>query len=187
VDVQLLAELTKRGVTTPKARRLLAKLAPGQEALDQLEYGDHLIAQDPGRIRNPAGLYIHFIEENVPVPSSFEPSRVRRLQEEKRRARQREADELADRERAYLEYQAAETTAFIARSYTPAQFKELLDRTRTQLLERIPMAAKWAPDVLATYVEANARGEAAKQAGLIPFEEFCRRRPDSLHTDRRER
>ncbi len=87
IDDPLLTELTRRGVTEKKARTLLGKLEPGQPVLSQIQYVDALIAGSPrGKFRNPAGMYIRFIEDNMPVP---EPTRKGRDS----RSRQGEYDE----------------------------------------------------------------------------------------------
>ena len=68
----LLTEFTQRGIAETKARSLVAGIVPGQPILDQLAYVDTLIAGAPhGKIRNPAGFYVRFIEDNLPVPDSF--------------------------------------------------------------------------------------------------------------------
>ena len=75
INDKLLAELTRRGITESKARTLLANLKPNQPILEQLAHADALIAQAPrGKIRNPAGFYVRFIEENNLVPQPFKSS-----------------------------------------------------------------------------------------------------------------
>jgi hypothetical protein len=67
-DPVLLA-MTKRGISGAKARVLLATASP-ELVLDQLEWGDHQI-DSQGSIRNPAGFYIHLIEQKITPPESF--------------------------------------------------------------------------------------------------------------------
>ena len=45
VDETLVAELVKRGVGEGDARKVLAKLAPGQPVMEQLEYADAVLQQ----------------------------------------------------------------------------------------------------------------------------------------------
>src|SRR5262249_4410094 len=76
----LLGELIKRGIAESQGRKLLQGLAEGQEVIDQIEWGDQLIAQAPkGKFYNPAGLYVHLIKENVIPPPGFESNRQRTL------------------------------------------------------------------------------------------------------------
>jgi len=91
IDQTLLAELTNRGITDNQSRRLLRSLAESQQVLDQLEWGDNLIANAPdGKFYNPAGLYINLIKENVIPPASFESSRQRNLRLEAEQTRENE-------------------------------------------------------------------------------------------------
>jgi hypothetical protein len=100
-DYRIISELAKRGVGEQDARELLAKLAPGQPVLDQLEWGDCQIAQGRGKIANPPGFYISLLKRNVPVPATFETSSQRETREEAESAQQR----------AFLERQQAELLA----------------------------------------------------------------------------
>ena len=70
-------ELIKRGVAERKARQLALDVSSKQPVMDQIEYADHLIAQDKrdrGKIANPAGFYIWAIEQNLYVPETFQTS-----------------------------------------------------------------------------------------------------------------
>src|SRR6185369_16325977 len=73
-----LKELTSRGLSEAHARRLLQSLPEGQPVLDQLEYGDHVIATSKKAIVNPTGFYIYLLRENVLPPDTFETSSTRR-------------------------------------------------------------------------------------------------------------
>jgi hypothetical protein len=70
-------ELISRGVTERRARQMALDLPETQPVMDQIEYADHLIAQDKrgrGKISNPAGFYIWALEQNLSVPQEFETS-----------------------------------------------------------------------------------------------------------------
>ena len=49
----------------------------GRCVLDQLEYGDWVIAKSKKAIVNPTGFYIYLLRENVIPPDSFESSSKR--------------------------------------------------------------------------------------------------------------
>src|SRR5579875_2693409 len=64
--------LIKRGVAEEKAIEL-ARSCDLAAIEDQLDYLDSEIARDAGRrLKNPAGFIIAFIENNKPIPASFE-------------------------------------------------------------------------------------------------------------------
>ena len=101
VDENLVAELAKRGIGEGDARKLLARLAADQPVLDQIEYVDAIIQQSRGKIRNPQGLYISRLQDNLPNPPTFETSQARQT-----RLRAESA-----REQAILEKQLAKLQA----------------------------------------------------------------------------
>ena len=72
-----LKELVSRGLSEGHARRLLQSLPEGQCVLDQLEYGDWVIAKSRKAIVNPPGFYIYLLRENVMPPNTFESSSKR--------------------------------------------------------------------------------------------------------------
>jgi hypothetical protein len=101
-----IAELVTRGVTERRARQMALDLPESQAVMDQIEYADHLIAQDKrgrGKISNPAGFYIWALEQNLSVPAEFETSRVRAF----RAARER--NEMQEQTRALLLQQEYES------------------------------------------------------------------------------
>jgi len=93
VDAELLSELTGRGVGESGARRLLAKLPPDRPVRALLEWGDHEIARQTGKIRNPAGFYIRLLEGHSSPPPTFESSGKETARHEANLARRREMEE----------------------------------------------------------------------------------------------
>jgi hypothetical protein len=82
-------ELIERGVAERKARQLALDVPDQQPVLDQIEYAEHLIAQDRrgrGKITNPAGFLIWAIESNLSVPVDFQTSRKKQLREAQEQA-----------------------------------------------------------------------------------------------------
>jgi hypothetical protein len=79
IDETLVVELGKRGIGAGDARKLLAKLAPGQPVLDQLEYADTVIHRYRSKIQNPPGFYISRLQDNAPNPPGFETSAARKI------------------------------------------------------------------------------------------------------------
>ena len=87
IDDPLVRQLTKRGVSEKKARELVANLKPGQEAMDQLEYVDWLIAKDRrGKFENPPGLYVVYVRDNIAPATEFCSTRKARLHQQAKTA-----------------------------------------------------------------------------------------------------
>jgi hypothetical protein len=124
------AELTKRGITLQRAEKLLRTFRGRVEELtDILEWGDKLICDASGTIRNPAGFYVYLIEAMVLPPPSFETSRLRTLRET---AKQKADEERARRVRlelAYKDYQDQGIEAYIG-SLDPEEFEALVAAKR---------------------------------------------------------
>jgi hypothetical protein len=92
--------------------------------MDQLEWGDHLVLHLPNKHKfyNPAGLYIHIKEKATP-PETFETSRKRSLTEVARQAREKEEQEFAALQLAYMQYQEQQLDRFVEAN--PDEFSTL--------------------------------------------------------------
>jgi hypothetical protein len=170
-STDLLAELKRRGIHEGTALALLESAAPGQPILDQLEYGDAQLARSPEAFRNPPGFYIYLVRDNVPVPQSFEPSRVRE-------ARARADEERSTEEAAYADYHAVAVRVRLE-ALSEEDRRRRLREKREEVLKRLTVAATWSPEALDSYAEASLYRDLGKEPPLLSFEEFRRRRQAS--------
>lgn len=170
----LLQELVRRGVTKARAEKLLTSLPAGQHVLDQLEWGDSLIARAPaGTYRNPPGFYVHLVQNNVPVPESFETSRKRRVRAEAERERSESERERAALELAYEEYKREALDRYIEEKLTAEERRERYEAKRKELLKRLPFAKSWPEQEIKEVVYASLRLEVKDIAPVMSFKEFC--------------
>jgi hypothetical protein len=170
----LLQELIQRRVTGTRATKLLASLPADQHVLDQLEWGDSLIAKAPvGTYRNPPGFYVHLVQNNVPVPESFETSRKRRNRAEAERERSESASERAALELAYDEYRQEALDRYIEEEMTAEERRERYEAKRKELLKRLPFAKSWPEQEVKEVVYASLRLEVTDPARVMSFKEFC--------------
>lgn len=152
----LIRELTNRGITESRARKLLRTVAPDQHVIGQLEWGDHLLHQSPsGTFRNPPGFYFSLVRDNISPPDTFETSYRRKLREDAQRAHIEQYEAERELERLYDAYVAAEVEkAFSAmleterraevsakRKTYARQFPNLLPSTLDQIAEQAVRAA----------------------------------------------
>jgi hypothetical protein len=171
IDQILLAELTNRGITDNQSRRLLRSLAEGQQVLDQLEWGDNLIANAPnGKFYNPAGLYVNLVKENVIPPASFESSRQRNLRLEAEQTRENEQRDQARFQLEYEAYKKREIDDYIASNYD--EYQQYTETKRRDLLVRYKTLSSWNEETLDRLVETSARAEIAKRVVFLTFEAF---------------
>lgn len=132
-DPALVEQLVRRGVTPSRAKKLVSATASCDEFNDLLEWGDHLVATAKGKINNPAGFYIHVLEERVLPPPSFETTRVQKL----RLAAEEKADEERARklrlELAYENYQREVVERYIQDELSDEEYSRLAATKRTEI------------------------------------------------------
>ncbi len=172
IDNPLLGELTRRGITVSQAKKLLSSLEPGQQVIDQLEWGDYIVSQ--GAIKNPPGLYVTFVRENMTPPDSFESSRKRRLKQEQAQAASGEQLEEDALLLEYGEYRNKEIDQYIANN--PERYEHLRLTKVEDARVKFDGFAEWKPELADKFVTTLARAEVAKGIPFDTFETFRRRR-----------
>src|SRR3954447_5031732 len=108
--------LVDRGLTEKAARRLLFAVPDDVDAMEQIAWIDSIIAKDPRKFENPAGMYVNFIRDGIMPPPGFISSH-RRKQMETDRLRSTEAAAAAralEIEMRYFEYCEQQVNAYIA-------------------------------------------------------------------------
>ena len=161
----LLVELTKRGITVSQAKNLLRLIEPAQQVMDQLEWGDYLVSQ--GAIKNPPGLYVTFIKDNLIPPDSFETSRKRRLRDEQSQAISTKEQEVERLALAYDDYRKREIDAYID-NHSEEYHQLYLERAQGAAA-KFRDFPQWTPELRDRFLTAATRSELAKR---IPFESF---------------
>ena len=185
VDRELLHQLMKRGITERVSISLLKDLKPDQQVMDQLEWGDHLVFHSPNKHKffNPAGLYIHLIKENATPPETFETSRKRSLREAARQAREKEAQEFAALQLAYMQYQEQQLDRFVEAN--PDEFSSLVEAKKKRLAQETHWKRIFAgkQDVLQRAAERQVRTDLVGRAEIMNFDAFRQQR--SVEEDNR--
>ena len=178
VDRELLHQLMKRGITERVSLSLLKDLKPDQQVMDQLEWGDHLVFHSPNRHKffNPAGLYIHLLKENATPPETFETSRKRSLREAARQAREKEEQEFAALQLAYMQYQEQQLDRFVEAN--PDEFSSLVEAKKKRLAQETHWKRIFAgkQDVLQRAAERQVRTDLVGRAEIMNFDAFRQQR-----------
>jgi hypothetical protein len=102
---ELVKMMIDRGVREKMARQLLLDVPGDQVVMDQVEYFDHVRAQNVAKLRNPPGLLLSMIRNNDPVPGDFLTTRKADI------ARRRQAPSRTEREQADREFQELQLKA----------------------------------------------------------------------------
>jgi hypothetical protein len=167
----LLAELTRRGVNEARAKKLLALLPQGQPVLDQLEWGDYLIAQSPASFRNPPGFYVSLVRDNLVPPDAFPTTRRRKQAEEARQREEQLWDQRQKIELAYEEYRRRQLDRYIETALTPQEFQAAVETQKREYAKQYPGLE---PETLWEIARGAARAEIARRLPLASFEEFAK-------------
>jgi hypothetical protein len=171
-DPHVIGELTGRGITEKKAHDLLANLKPGQDVLGQLELGDRHITKNPGKITNPAGFYIHLIEQNTPLPEGFETNARRKAREDEEVRREEQRREQAELETEYQWYCDEEVTRYID-ALDPAEFAAVRE---AKVQEMRGKYTRLSQGMIDDFARVETRSELRKRVPLMTLEEFTAKR-----------
>jgi hypothetical protein len=178
IDQTLLDAMITRGIHAERARQLIASASDPSLIIDQLEWGDRLVAGAPGeKFYNPPGFYVYLIREGILPPRSFESSRKRRLRGDAQIARQAERKRLAEREMAYEDYQKHEIERYIAANQQTAAYQKMINDKRSDLLKHNKSYTLLPPETLSQIVDGAVRSEIARALPLLTFEEYCESEP----------
>lgn len=167
-DSALLSELTKRGITERIATKLFSEITPDQSVPDQLEWADYIVSQ--GNIKNPAGLYVTFVRDNVIPPEWFETTRVRKEKYErllliKTKEQEEEAQRLA-----YENYRRQQIDQYIADN--PSRYQEIYTDKNQEALVKYPGLSQWKPELAEKLISSLARAAIAGGVDVDTFEYF---------------
>jgi hypothetical protein len=152
----------------------LLSASNGQQVMDQLEWGDYLIARSgAGKFYNPPGFYVRLIESKVTPPDHFETSYKKRLREESQRARTQTMQEEAALELEYLEYRKLEVDKYLDEKLPPGAYEEAIE-THKRELQRMERAGAILTDQAWTELAvARFRKQTASQLNLMSYKSFC--------------
>lgn len=168
VNDEFLAELIKRGVAEPYARKILAEIQPGQPVVAQLEWGDLQVRQSAGKILNPAGFYVSLVSGNVTPPANFETAAKRKEREDRQRHEEDERRSQEDLETEYYWYCEREIDRYIA-SLDPAEVAGVREERRRACREKTPNLSV---EITDSFAEREARQELGKRTPVMSIEEF---------------
>jgi len=169
----VLAELTRRGVTPKVAQQLLSRVRDSYLVIDQLEWADYLIGRNPEGFYNPAGFYVTVIRDNVPVPSTFETSRLRAMRAAGYAESERREARLSELRVAYDQYCAAEVERHIENTYSAQEFARMVETQKEQLLgSKKTDYTRWRAQQLDEYAAAHVRRAVSRDVTVPTFQEY---------------
>jgi hypothetical protein len=140
--------------------------------MDQLEWGDHLIAHSRQGITNPAGFYVHLITEKITPPEDFETSRKRKVREAQNQEIQAERQRYYALEETYKNYRAQMVNEHMGTLLRPEDIQRLITvhlerRRKDDWSKNLPL------QTLREIAERDMRQEIAESLPLLSFDAFC--------------
>ncbi len=176
-DDHVLKALIERGISAERSRELLSGAGDSQQIVDQLEWGDYLIARSgAGKFYNPPGFYVRLIESKVAPPDHFETSHKKRLREEAQRARTQTIQEQAALELEYLEYRKIEVDKYLSEKVPPQTYQEVIESHKKELQRAEKGGAVLTDQAWTELAVARFRKQTASQLNLMSFGDFCEAR-----------
>jgi hypothetical protein len=167
-----LKELVKRGLSEGHARRLLQSLPEDQPVLDQLEYGDWVIANARKSIVNPTGFYIYLLRENVIPPQSFETSAKRQARAAVAESRNKEERNRLQLEEEYKQFCEERVSLYVERQMDLEEYERRLKGKADEVRltwPRLPLSS------VQEIAERAVRADLHSCAAIPSFQEFCER------------
>jgi hypothetical protein len=134
------------------------------------DYLDSQLQQPGGRkIANPAGLLIHSLENELPIPTWFTASR-------QREAGRHEDSELAARryqaEFEYSEWLNAQRDAVLAERFTSLELEVRLDEIAAEQSQAEPTLKRWSREAKRVYARDHLWRELRASLNIPTFEEW---------------
>jgi hypothetical protein len=170
----LVEQMVRRGIAEDVACQLISTAPSDQHLMDQLEWGDYVLAQAPrGKFHNPPGFFIYLIRENVTPPEDFETSRKQGLRWQAQEVKQRELQEQMRLQLAYEEYRSRVIDDHI-RKQPKTSFQRKVDGKKRQLLKQNKSYELLPPKTITEIAESAVRAETARTLSIPSFEEFRR-------------
>jgi len=168
--------LTDRGLTEKAARRLLFAVPDDIEPMEQIAWIDSIIARDPRKFENPAGMYVSFIRDGIMPPPGFVSSH-RRKQLETDHLRNAEAAAGAkalEMEIRYSEYCERQVNSYISTLMPEARLKLTKDarKAATRHISHFDALTREQHDDLVSRFAFNI---VVSEISLLTREEFCSR------------
>ena len=134
--------LTSHGVTPEKAQ-VLVRTFGSERVIDIVDFQEQQIYSTKSRVKNPAGLIIFSLENNLPIPVGFITSRRHREIEDANKADQQRKERQWKLEQAYMKWVEDLIEEQLSARYSPAELQAKINeivahRTKTDdLFKRV--------------------------------------------------
>jgi hypothetical protein len=156
----------------PTVARDLSESVEETVIVDTIDYVSHLAAQPGNRIRHAQSLLVHYLRNDIRVPTIFVTSRQRREQEEKKRTAEQERQRITQLKIDYEQFCDREIERQIVARHSESELMEKLEILRRELITdpkiaRCPIEGQ--RDIARRQLAKRMRSELS----LPSFENWC--------------
>jgi hypothetical protein len=170
---QALNELKAVGINKTVSQSLLKKYGPSK-IIDVAEYVSSQKATDQKvRIKNMAGLIIHYLRESTPIPASFITSREHRAIEAATLAEQRQKEDAAAQEWSYRQWKNEKVDAELVARYPGDSLNLKLQEIATARTKDNVYFARVTPDQRLVFARQALAKEISEKMQLLSFRQWC--------------
>jgi hypothetical protein len=142
---------------------------------DTIEYVSHLASQPRNHIRHAQSLLVHYLRNDIRVPSSFVTSRQRDEQEKRERLAEQARQRIAELEISYAEFRDHVIEQQIAQRYSGGSLNVKLEMIR-KVLMKDPKIARVRSEILEDIARRQLTKEMRSEASFPSFEDWCKDR-----------
>jgi hypothetical protein len=182
-NLELVEQMVRRGISEEWAHKLVRGRAEGQDIVEQLEWGDQLMAESgEGKFYNPPGFYVYLLRNNIKPPAVF--ARRRREQQQQRQVQAGRAAEqpaasidAAERWRRQEQWEAHKKELidrYLETRYSREAYRLEIQRKKKEMLEQYRSLALAGAATLEEVAESAFRAEVVGKVPLPTFEEFLK-------------
>ena len=168
-EQEAIARLLAYGILPATARSLVTSRGVERVAV-VADYIDSQLHGPTGRnIANPAGLLIHSLENELPIPAWFTASRQQEAgrQEASERAEYRQKAELQ-----YIEWQNTKRDAIFAERFTEQELEQTIDAIVAEQSKKDLTLRRWSKEAKRVYGRDSLWRELRASLGLPTFDEW---------------
>lgn len=165
------------GIAPPVAKELVGYVSDAA-IVDTIEYVTYLSSQPRSHIRHPQSLLVHYLRNDIRVPSGFLTNRQRNEQEKENRMAEQARQRVAELEISYTEFCDHVIEQQIAERYSGDSLNVKLETIRKALIKD-PKVARIRSEILQDIARRQLAKEMRSDVSLPTFEDWCKDRGDS--------
>jgi hypothetical protein len=170
-DDSAFRHLVDFGIAPSVARELIGTV-DNAAIVDTVEYVSHLATQPGNHIQHAQSLLVHYLRNDIRVPSGFVTKRQRREHEERESIAKEARQRTAELELGYAQWCDREIEQEIATRYTENELSEMLESIRKELISD-PKIARLSINIQMRIARKQLEKKVRSDLSLPSCEDWC--------------